>query len=416
MKRLLLSIFLVAFAYLRCPAQWRDVKFRGDNAEQVLAFGVHDTSLFVSDVPQNEPLVYRYAPTTPGLWVAANNGIDPTQGNVTSFASLGRYFFAGMLYTPNGSGGPAYATTDNGTNWTKISGVEDIGTAEGYLFSNWASYNGSGLSWYIVRSRNNGQSWDSIADFYAHNFANIGPYVFANTGSSLWRSTDTGNNWFQIHSPIIGKMMPMDSLLFIVGNGQLAKSTDSGTSWSMVMVDSGGVPWPVNCLATDGKNLFAGTTKGMLVSTDTGHTWQARDDGIVDVYRNNSTSVTAIGVFDSLVFSDVTSTYGPDSYYYLYNRPISELTASSGVAEHVPPSDTVEVYPNPATEQVSVLAGGTRVLGVRVLTVLGGTALTQPFPEGEENTVLDLSPLPSGTYFLEIETPEGMIIRKIVKE
>ena len=102
MKQSLISILLIAFA-ISCHAQWRDAGF----GSQVLAFGVHDSNVFVSDVPgtgtqQRAHYMYRYAPGSPTGWYGADNGLDPTQGMVTSFASLGNYVFAGMML----NGGP----------------------------------------------------------------------------------------------------------------------------------------------------------------------------------------------------------------------------------------------------------------------------------------------------------------------
>ncbi|MFI5201211.1 MAG: T9SS type A sorting domain-containing protein [Candidatus Kapaibacterium sp.] len=383
-------------------AQWS-----GEASPPILAFGVHDTNLFVSVDNRSYPwnLVYRISPFVPRTWTGADAGMDASQGLVTSFASLGKYFFAGMTNSSGGHG-PGWQSSDNGSNWVNNSGSPVFSNGR-YLFSS--------SSTTVYRSTDTGRDWVGVPCVGAINFAAMGINVFANTGGAIWRSEDTGNNWSQIHPPIVGAMVPMDSILFIVGNGELAKSTDSGTSWSMVTVDSGGVPWYLNVMATDGKNLFAGTKQGILVSTDTGHSWQAQNDGILDKWQNNSISVTAIAVFDTLVFIDVTSSRPTDTYYALYDRPISELTAKSAVAQVQQPGDTIEVYPNPASGVVSIRSGGTTILGVRVLNVLGENMLSIPNTHFSDIS-LDLSKLPSGTYFLRIQTSEGNVLRKIVKE
>jgi hypothetical protein len=52
-----------------------------------------------------------------------------------------------------------------------------------------------------------------------------------------------------------------------------------------------------------------------------------------------------------------------------------------------------------------------------VLSVLGVEVLTLDKPGGLSSEItLDLSQLPSGTYFLRIETSAGSVLRKVVRE
>ncbi|MFI5201156.1 MAG: T9SS type A sorting domain-containing protein [Candidatus Kapaibacterium sp.] len=409
MKNTLLIITIAVFVATPCFAQWS-----GEASPPILAFGVHDTNLFASVDNRSYPwnLVYRISPFVPRTWTGADAGIDPSQGLVTSFASMGNYFFAGQTFTsgPNdGLNAGEYRSTNDGVSWNTPQIGSPVIADSSFLFGGWGDVA-------IARSPDSGsKEWDSLTNLSVKSFAVLGTVLFVNSSTGVWKSADFGKGWSQVHPLIIGSITPMDSILFIAGNGQLAKSTDSGSSWSMVTVDSAGVPWYLNVLATDGKNLFAGTKNGILVSTDTGHSWQPQNDGIVDEWKNNSISVTAITVFDTLVFIDVTSSRTTGTYYALYDRPISELTAKSSVVERIVPVDSIEVYPNPILSPVSIRSGGTAVLGVRVLNVLGETVLSIPYSYSSDIS-FDLSKLPSGTYFLQIATTTGTIVRKIVKE
>ena len=390
-------IFSIIVASIPCSAQWKNAKF----GDQILAFGVHDTSFFVGSVPYSpvDPLVFRFDSTNPSLWDNVGGGIDRTQGNITSFASLGNYFFAGMT---NGSGPTAgWMSTNNGSSWTNNGG--------GCMFSNGTYLFGSSTST-LYRSKDTGTSWLAVACPTAESMASIGAYIFALTSNGIWRSTDSGTHWTQITPLITGPITVMGSLLFIPGNGELAESTDNGTQWTTVAVDSAGVPKNVQCLATDGKNLFAGTATGILVSTDTGRDWQAQNDSLT--YKD----IAAIAVFDTLLFIDV-SNIGLNSEFAAYYRPISELTKPDSPASVVQlqSSDSLSIYPNPASGIVTIVAGNISIQQIRVLNVLGEEVLSVPdFHESEIN--LDISKLPSGTYFMQIETTNGIILRKIVKE
>ncbi len=402
--------FFILIASLPSSAQWKNANFNG----QVLAFGACDTNFFWSDVlGSGFHLVYRFAPTSPNGWFGVDNGMDTTGGNITTFASIGPYLFAGSGPTSIGNG---YLTTNNGSTWTDPIGGP-VGTNGTYIFAQYATR--------IARSTDSGKSWEHLSYPAGNNYAGNGACVFAYTpNNGIWHSSDSGETWAQIPTPFTGTITGMGSIFFIVGgNGKLVESDDSGIQWVAVTVDSAGIPETVNCLATDGKNLFVGTPTGFLVSTDTGKEWTAKNDSITyqDIYHDNikaTEDVVAIGVFDTLVFADVLYNRSPNgvSAYYLFDRSISELTkpdSTASVVQTEPPNDTIEVYPNPATGTVTILAGGTSILGITVLNVLGENVLDVP-NQYASDLMLDLSNLPSGTYFLRIQTANGRVLRKTV--
>jgi hypothetical protein len=406
MKHSLIFVCIITFA-IPCSAQWKYTRFAG----KVLAFGAHDTSFFISSGFVGDPLVFRWDPVGGGVsgtgWAVADNGMDPMQGLVTSFASLGNYFFAGMTRYTNGTPvapGTSWRTSNEGSSWMASAGG-NVCTANRYVF------NATGG---IFRSVDSGayDPWEQVSNFDATGLSSNGVIVFAWNANEVWRSADTGNNWSQISPPFTGIITAMDSLLYIVGNGQLAKSTDSGSSWSMVAIDSAGVAVTVNCLVSDGKNLFAGTNKGVLVSTDTGKNWRAENDGLPNH------DIVTMGIFDkdTLLFIDAKVDAG---HSYSYYRPIPEITdtTQAGVREvSILPNDSLMIYPNPATGLVTILSGGTNILGVSVLNVLGSETGAGVRGAGSGKVNLDLSKLPSGTYFLQIETAKGTVMRKVVRE
>jgi hypothetical protein len=70
-------------------------------------------------------------------------------------------------------------------------------------------------------------------------------------------------------------------------------STDSGTSWTAASTDMTNV----SCLAVSGVNLFAGTSGGVFVSTNNGTSWAAASTGLTN------TDVRALAVFDTNLFA-----------------------------------------------------------------------------------------------------------------
>ncbi len=407
-----LIVVLITVISVPCNAQW---KYAGSNI-QIIAFGIHDTSLFVSYVGH----MGRVNPTG-----EADTGINFSYGNVSSFASLGQYFFANI------GTGYSFRTSNDGSSWQQRPGGKAIATNGRYLF---ARYQYFGYGPYMSVSRDSGNTWDSLANFDPQSCIAIGTCIFANTGGTLQRSLDTGarGTWSQLTAPFLGTMVTMGTRLFMYqnyrsfppGNGVLLLSKDSGMTWDTVHVDSAGMPEYVTTLATDGKNLFAGGVStsfeqgtnvgnGVYVSTDTGKHWRAVNDGLT-----TNMNIEAMCVYDTFLYiSTNNNNFGATSgiSYATYYRPIHEITDTtpSSVVQTLPPGDTIEIYPNPATGIVSVMAGGTSILAITVLNVLGENVLVLPNLR-ESDISLDLSKLPSGTYFLQIQSTRGTVIRKIV--
>ena len=82
------------------------------------------------------------------------------------------------------------------------------------------------------------------------------------------------------------------------------------------------------------------------------------------------------------------------------------LQAVDGVA--------VVIYPNPATDFVMV-NNGTGIDQVRLYSLTGALVLDEAV-NGTASHRLDLDRLPAGAYLLSVDTPEGIITERIMKE
>jgi Secretion system C-terminal sorting domain len=413
MKRKLIPIFFF-IATIPCAAQWKSI---GYSPYQIYAFGVHDSILFLS-APDH---IYRYDIGE------ADNGIGFGDGNVTWFASYGRYFYANQ--DEQSCCTNTYITSNEGLNWLESPNAAPIGSSENYLFGI-TIHPFTSEPPYIVLSRDSGQTWDSVSNCnmgnWAVRFASIGTCVFATTSTVLCRSKDTGtiNSWSQLSPQFVGALMVMNSLLFMTANGNVIKSTDSGTQWITVPVDSGGtVPEHVNCLATDGKNLFAGTTNGVYVSTDIGKSWRAENEGLLQGgIFGSSLNVSAIGVFDSLLFVDMVEDFS-QQFYSAYNRPIPEMTDTTpaSVVQAITLGDTIAVYPNPLSNSAMItysLAEQSRV----TITIIDALGRAIAFPVSNESRTIgtysldfDASRLPSGVYWCRLSTGSETKIVTIIR-
>jgi len=80
--------------------------------------------------------------------------------------------------------------------------------------------------------------------------------------------------------------------------------------------------------------------------------------------------------------------------------------------------EAIEVYPNPTTGELFVgIAGQAHndVRSVEAFDVSGRSVLSHT-PNLTPQTVLNISHLQAGTYFVKIMTEQGEVVRKVVKQ
>ena len=418
-----LFVFVLTIVSLPCYAQW---KYGGITLNQVLGYGVHDTNFFISidqatfgmpTRPQTSPAhVYRFD-RQHDAWIEADSGI---RFPVTTFVTADTLLFCDSR---------VYRTSNNGESWQTLNAGTALGSNGRYLFSRYGFWPNAA----ILRSTDYGTSWDSVANIAVASYAAITNCIFANTGTAIWRSLDTGRHWSLLSQPYSGNLhlqvYTMGSILILLDQdntsqdytGMAALSFDSGGLWHKITVSSNnGKPLLVSCFVADGKYLFAGTDSGVYFSIDSGGTWKSAGY-FTDVNGYPAPHVTSLGVFDTLLFADAISSYQYSTFqptWYLAMRSIPEMVKDTGPADvvQVPPADdSIRIYPNPSLGTVTIMSGSTELLGVRVLNVLG-SEVRVPGSGVRGVKTLDLSGLPAGTYYLEIETPSGLVVRKLVKE
>ncbi|MCL2511885.1 MAG: T9SS type A sorting domain-containing protein, partial [Bacteroidales bacterium] len=76
---------------------------------------------------------------------------------------------------------------------------------------------------------------------------------------------------------------------------------------------------------------------------------------------------------------------------------------------------SVRVYPNPTDGELRIESGELRMESVEIYDVMGRKALTSPVSFTPPETTLNIAHLPTGVYFLKIQTDDGVVVRKVVK-
>jgi photosystem II stability/assembly factor-like uncharacterized protein len=102
------------------------------------------------------------------------------------------------------------------------------------------------------------------------------------------------------------------------------------------------------------------------------------------------------------------------------------IAAPSGVTQSLMGNTNLTVSPNPATlgndqrVTISFTLPGSEQIGLSVVDITGKTVLraanSGEWPSGPNTTTFDCSHLPTGSYFVELETVEGIETRRLVIE
>ena len=80
-------------------------------------------------------------------------------------------------------------------------------------------------------------------------------------------------------------------------------------------------------------------------------------------------------------------------------------------------SDQIIVYPNPTNGMINVQCLMINVQNIEIFDVMGKTVTVETWHAAslQPKTTLDLSTLPSGVYFIRIQTENGTITKKVIK-
>ena len=163
------------------------------------------------------------------------------------------------------------------------------------------------------------------------------------------------------------------------------------------------------------KSINADVNKDIVIVT-----WTAPDQEIVkyEIYRDTK----YIGETDGLSFVDTEIEHNRAFAYTYSVRPVYEdcdgafrsVTAKWGVNVNEYSHDTkVTVYPNPTNDKIYIVTDA-EVEEVVVYDIYGRQQKLSAI--SGQQSVIDLSKLNAGIYFIKINTEEGNIVKRIIKQ
>jgi photosystem II stability/assembly factor-like uncharacterized protein len=207
-----------------------------------------------------------------------------------------------------------FRSINNGNTWTEVNagGGSDLVVSGRAVFAagmGLYSSKDSGTTWTAIDTSGLGKTFSVLLANKTYLFAGGSSGIVGDSDDvTLFRSADGGNSWVNIFSGLprtqlcdanvcqwyyyyIQSLLAIGNTLFAATSlsappaahedpGQIYRSMDSGLTWSL---SSAGLADTVQCIATNGSILFAGTANsGVFISRDTGTTWTASSSGLTN--------------------------------------------------------------------------------------------------------------------------------------
>ena len=280
----------------------------------------------------------------------------------------------------------------------------------------------AGNSWSLMNGGNelNGSPSISMATSYQDEdvlYVGTSPIT---TSASVFLTVDGGNSFTDITGnlpdryPVDIAVDPNnDSIVYVAlsgfGASHLYKSKDRGNSW----IDIGiGLPdVPTSAVFIDPSfpsHIYVGNDIGVFVSTNGGASWHDFRSGLPEV-------VSVLDLTISVVNRKLrAATHGNGVYQIkLLEEPIHVDVAEIGLFV-----TDVQVFPNPSRDifNISFTVKEKQNLKLRIVNVRGEHLIVENLQQfiGLYTKQLDLTNKTKGIYFLEIETDNGVINKKLI--
>jgi photosystem II stability/assembly factor-like uncharacterized protein len=391
MKKIYSTIFYLIFS-LNAFCQWQNIALNGNSIKALASdnsrifaatngnvFLSLDNGLTFSNVSDgiDQSVVIReikisnqsvYLSTNSGIFYSENNGTSWSQLNngLTSLSVYSIEEFQNKLYAGTQNG--VFVSTDNGNNWSFLAfpsgGVNFTGKLKSINNNLYAYVYSSGL-----KISSDGLTWEDIGN-------GLG---ISGTISDL---EGQGNDLFMVQ---------------ISFSGAFEVSSDAGYNWTNPISFSS-----ARCLALNQNNLFVGGDNRIYYSPNLSNNLQQINDGLPATF-----AAVKLVIQGDFVFAALGSTG-------IWKRSISGISVSNQ-NEFINRS-AFTVYPNPASQSITLNTNIKIEKGsfVNIFTVQG--QLLERIELSSQNNRIPLDNLPSGIYFLDVNSDKEKQTLKFFKE
>jgi len=415
---------MIALAAIPARAQWSylgppSTAYHSDFTESggVLLMGIDKTSAPVD----------LYRSTDGGLtWETAFNS-----GSVRAITPLADGFLLQV------GGKESYRGNASGTTWNKVADPGYNVTRYFYDRTNSRLYAVTQRG-ALLASTDEGESWTSLGvssqDLtFVHARGDVIITGYNGTFGAAHLSTDGGQTWTSVSSTATGTpsggLVASDGSIylqtttgFFPSSSTLWRSRDNGATWTNLTegtADLGGISLLMqSVIHAEGPTILFNANNKIVVSTDDGASWSARNEGVL---ASSNGSVTQLAIRDGYVYALFQAYVEPGTNFGLYRRPLSELGfVPASVEAEQRAAASLKITPNPARGAASVTLSLDRAEEARI-------SIHDPL--GRQVALLHQGRLaagthvftwdgdfPAGLYMVSVQTAGRLVTRPLLRD
>ncbi len=318
----------------------------------------------------------------------------------------------------------SFKTINGGTTWTAITGLNTCYNQGMYFFDeNNGFIGGAGCfqgelidqliagSW--TSATVNTSTWDAQNSVVDIDFFDANNGLAASRSGYILRTIDGGQNWDTIPASL--EMNPLTSVIIINSTLAYAGYESSNTGFGLYISFDGGLTWEEDInsatfLYPDFMSLHQsgdGTvySGGNSSSMTSGVIFDSPGDGISWNY-----AIVDFQINDISSHSDTIAFGIGDNGYIVVNQDWTSL----GISTNELSSDKLEIFPNPVTNELNFKNTEELMVEnahIKIFSMTGELVHAENF-----HSQIILEKLKSGIYLVKIESENGTITRKLIKE
>ncbi|EDM43941.1 glycosyl hydrolase [unidentified eubacterium SCB49] len=318
-----------------------------------------------------------------------------------------------------------FGTSQYGTLYRSVNGSDTYGglNEPGVGQGNWVTpfEKGNDNAIYVAydqvyKSTTYGNTWQSVSQSYPTSFNNLklapsdNQVMYATRGANIYRTTDGGaTDWEQMTTPGGGissvAVHPADPYKVVVTTASSLNvfvSTDGAETWAVYKKNlpnfsALSVIWDHN--GRDG--IYLGMDYGIYYIDNDLEEWVPYNTNLPNVIVNELDINTETRTLYA-------GTYGRGTWF----SPMFDSTLGVDAIT----AETLQVYPNPAANEINLRLPVASVVDVRIFDVQGALLSYYKDVQIDGEHALDISGLRTGVYFMRVASDNGTITKKFIKE
>jgi len=280
----------------------------------------------------------------------------------------------------------------------------------------------AGNSWSLMNGGNelNGSPSISMATSYQDEdilYVGTSPIT---TSASVFLTVNGGNSFTDITGNLPDRY-PVDlavdanndSIIYVAlsgfGTSHIYKSEDRGNNW--IDIGNGLPDVPTSAVFIDPdfpSHIYVGNDIGVFVSTDGGVSWHDFRDGLPEV----------ISVLDLTISPSNRKLRAATHGNGVYQVSLLDQPIHVNIPEIDLYIDNIQIFPNPSRDifNITFTSNEKQDLEIRIINVIGENIFIESKQQfvGEYTKQISLEEYPKAIYFLEIETQDRVINKKLI--